>query len=215
MPTFNNAALSCGSFSAVAHAIDNRFRVEPVRLAPSRSFQVVKRVVDIVLSLVVLVALALPAAVIALLIARESEGPVLAKQTVMGKDGSFTMYTFRTTYDPAWGVIDSDQTRAGSFLRTTGLFIIPQFVNVLLGDMSLVGPRPVPVSSHRIVTHQISGFTRRLTVRPGMTGLAQIKGDSALSFTEELAYDRTYIATSSLRTDARVIATALTQAFTA
>lgn len=210
MSTFNNAAFSHGPFSAGAQAMDTQFRVEPVRLVPSLPFRVVKRVVDIVVSLVVLVALTLPAAVIALLITRESEGPVFSRRAVAGKNGSFIMYTFRTTYDPAWDTTESHQTRMGSFLCTTGLFIIPQFVNVLLGDMSLVGPRPLHASSH-----QISGFTCRLAMRPGMTGLAQIKGADDLSLTEELAYDRTYIATSSLSTDTRVIAMTLTQAFAA
>ncbi|MFT3944198.1 MAG: sugar transferase [Ancrocorticia sp.] len=201
-----NAALSHTSVNA--QIIDSK--VELVQLPAS---QMVKRIADVVISLAVLVALALPAAVIALLIKRDSDGPVLAKRNVMGKNGAFAMYTFRTTKNPAWDTIESDQTRVGGFLRATGLFIIPQFLNVLLGDMSLVGPRPIHASSHRIVAHQIPGFTRRLAVRPGMTGLAQVKGAGDLSLTEELAYDHTYLAAPSLAADARIVAKALTAAF--
>lgn len=168
MSTFDNAALSRGSFAA--QAFDAQFRVASVHPAPSQSFQVAKRIVDVVVSLIALIALALPAAVIALLIKRESEGPILAKQTVVGRNGqSFTLFTFRSTHNPALDMAESDQTRVGVFLHATGLTIIPEFINVLLGDMSLVGPRPVRTSSYRVVAHQIPGFTRRLAVRPGMT----------------------------------------------
>lgn len=214
MSTFDNAALSRGSFAA--QAFDAQFRVASVHPAPSQSFQVAKRIVDVVVSLIALIALALPAAVIALLIKRESEGPILAKQTVVGRNGqSFTLFTFRSTHNPALDMAESDQTRVGVFLHATGLTIIPEFINVLLGDMSLVGPRPVRTSSYRVVAHQIPGFTRRLAVRPGMTGLAQIKGVGDLSLTEELAYDHAYITTSSLVADAGIAAQALTKAFTA
>lgn len=214
MSTFDNAAFSRGSFAA--QAFDTQFRIEAIRLAPSKSFQVAKRIVDVVISLLALVVLALPTAVIALLIKRESEGPVLSKRTVVGKNAQpFNMYSFRTSNNPALDMIESDQTRVGGFLLTTGLNIIPQFFNVLLGDMSLVGPRPVRTSSYRIVAHQIPGFIKRLAVRPGMTGLAQVKGAGDLSLTEELAYDHAYISTPSLGADARIAAQALTKAFTA
>ncbi len=216
MSTFDNAALSRDSFATAAQASDNFAPVELVQLPISYSFQVAKRIADVAISLIVLAVLALPAAVIALLIKRDSEGAVLSLRTVMGKNGkSFTMYTFRTTHNPAWDMIESDQTRVGGFLRTTGLFIIPQFFNVLLGDMSLVGPRPIHASSHRIVAHQIPGFTQRLAMRPGMTGLAQINGATNISLAEELAYDRGYISTASLSTDAHAITRALVAAFAA
>ena len=213
MSTFDNAALSRGSFAA--QAFDAQFRVASVHPAPSQSFQVAKRIVDVVVSLIALIVLSLPAAVIAVLIAWKCQGPVLSTQTMVGRNGVlFTLFTFRSVSAPAMGKSESSQTRVGDVLRVTGLYIIPQFFNVLRGDMSLVGPRPVDQSRHTILAAQIPGYTHRLSMRPGMTGLAHINGASTLSPTEELAYDHTYITTPTLHTDTHIITHTLTQTLT-
>ena len=115
MSTFDNAALSHGA--AATQVLDNK--VELVQFP-------VKRIADVVASLVVVVALALPAAVIALILKAGSE-QIVAKQLVAGKNGGFVEYSFRT-----------DDNGFGSFLATTGLNIIPTIFNVLRGDMALV-----------------------------------------------------------------------------
>lgn len=215
MSIFDHAAFSRGSFSARAQSVETRVQVGPVvRFSPS-FYQVVKRNIDVVVSLIALIVLSLPAAVIAVLIAWKCQGPVLSTQTMVGRNGVlFTLFTFRSISAPAMGMSESSQTRVGDVLRVTGLYIIPQFFNVLRGDMSLVGPRPVDQSRHTILAAQIPGYTHRLSMRPGMTGLAHINGASTLSPTEELAYDHTYITTPTLHTDTHIITHTLTHTLT-
>ncbi len=203
MSIFDHAAFSRGSFSARAQSIETRVRVGPVvRFSPS-FYQVVKRNVDVVVSLIALIVLSLPAAVIAVLIAWKCQGPVLSTQTMVGRNGVlFTLFTFRSVSAPAVGMSEIKPDPGGwRPPRHRPERIIPQFFNVLRGDMSLVGPRPVDQSRHTILAAQIPGSTHRLSMRPGMTGLAHINGASTLSPTEELAYDHTYITTPTLHTD--------------
>ena len=144
MSTF--AVLSHGSAATqVIHSM-----VELVQLpAP----QVAKRIADVVISLIVLVALALPATIIALVIkAQSQQGPVLAKQLMAGKNGGFVKYSFHT-----------DGNGFGSFLTITGLDIIPTFFNVLCGDVSLVDLVPAHNLTHTTLAADARIITKALT----------------------------------------------------
>ncbi len=170
---------------------------------------VVKRAMDILVAGVALLLLSPLMALIALAIKLDSPGPVLFAQTRVGKDGRpFTMLKFRSMVADAESRLaeledrneavgplfkirdDPRRTRVGRFLRRTSLDELPQLINVLRGDMSLVGPRP-PLP--REVEQYQPWHRRRLSVRPGMTGLPQVSGRSNLTFDEMALLDLYYI----------------------
>jgi len=180
--------------------------------------KVVKRLMDIVVSLLVLV-VGLPLWIlIAILIKIDSPGPVIYKQERVGKDGKiFTLYKFRSMFKdaekmtgPVWATKDDPRvTRVGRILRKLHLDEIPQFINVLKGDMSLIGPRPErPVFVEKL-SKEIPLYRRRLRVKPGITGWAQIKykyDESIEDVKVKLKYDLFYIENMSLRMDLKIIA---------
>jgi exopolysaccharide biosynthesis polyprenyl glycosylphosphotransferase len=184
--------------------------------------QVVKRAIDVVVSsLAVLVASPFMAA-IAIVIKLESPGgPVIFRHTRIGKDGEpFTMFKFRSmtpnaaderpsleSQNEAIGPLfkirhDPRLTRVGGFIRKFSMDEIPQLINVLRGDMSLVGPRP-PIPSE--VEQYEEWHKKRLAVSPGMTGLWQVSGRSELDFDEMVMYDIYYIEHWSLSLDFRIL----------
>ncbi len=129
---------------------------------------------------------------------------------------TFKVLKFRTMIDqaerdsgPVWAVKDDSRvTRVGYILRKLRLDEIPQFLNVLFGDMSLVGPRPERPSFVRDLSHNISGYNLRLHVKPGITGLAQIKGTydtSPATVARKLKYDLEYIENWSLWLDIKIL----------
>tara|TARA_Y100001954_G_C15807509_1_gene603437 strand:- start:560 stop:1924 length:1365 start_codon:yes stop_codon:yes gene_type:complete len=177
----------------------------------------VKRMLDIVVSLIVLI-LGLPfIAILALIIKLDSSGPIIYKQTRVGKNGKpFTMYKLRTMYEdaesktgPMWAQENDPRiTRVGYWLRKLRLDEIPQLVNVLKGSMSLVGPRPERPHFVDQFKHQIPLYTRRLLVRPGITGWAQVKWkyDSSLDdVKEKTKYDLFYVENISLTMDLKIL----------
>ena len=147
-----------------------------------------KRSVDLAVSLVGLALLALPMLLVAVLIRADSRGPALFRQTRIGRDGvPFTIWKFRTMYAhvaPAGRLCqarprDPRVTRVGAWLRRTSFDELPQLMNVLRGEMSLVGPRPhAPGTCAAGVPFEdvTSHYARRHAVRPGLTGLAQVRG---------------------------------------
>jgi len=151
---------------------------------------VVKRLVDIVISTVVLLVLSPILLLIAFTVRLTSPGPVLFRQTRVGKDGKpFTCYKFRTMYVDAPDIRNPDGssfnapddprvTRVGRFLRKTTLDELPQFINVLKGDMSIVGPRPDLPDQVRFYSER---HKKRLLVKPGMTGWAWIHGRNSIA----------------------------------
>jgi lipopolysaccharide/colanic/teichoic acid biosynthesis glycosyltransferase len=164
-----------------------------------------------VLDLLVLVLLAIPAAVIGALCAAavrvDSRGPAIYRQERIGRDGQpFTLLKFRTMITAPEGnpvFPDSDRvTRVGRLLRRTSADELPQLVNALRGEMSIVGPRPT-------LAYQVERYTarqrRRLLVRPGLTGLAQVRGRNAITWAERIEYDLEYVERQSLRLDLRLI----------
>lgn len=176
-----------------------------------------KRLVDIGVSLAVLLA-GLPLwLVIGALVRVTSPGPAIYRQVRVGQGGApFTMLKFRTMVDgaeretgPVWAQkADSRVTPLGRWLRRLRLDEVPQLWNVLLGDMSLVGPRPERPYFVDKLAERIPLYSRRHRVQPGVTGLAQVKWryDSDLDdVRQKLKYDLFYIETMSLRVDAKIL----------
>jgi lipopolysaccharide/colanic/teichoic acid biosynthesis glycosyltransferase len=162
------------------------------------------RGLDVLGSLVILFISSPIAVLSSLLIKSTSSGPVLYKQKRVGKNGKvFTLYKFRTMVKEAEKNVgpilasrdDPRITKAGKLLRTTRLDELPQLFNVLRGDMSLVGPRPE--RPHFVKLHK-SLRELRLTVRPGITGLAQIRNFYDLKPKHKIKYDYLYIQQRSL-----------------
>ena len=158
-----------------------------------------KRCLDVVISLVGLGLLAVPFVLIALAIRLDSKGPVFFRQERVGKAGrSFKVWKFRTMIKGAarqgLGVTvardDPRFTRVGRFLRDWGLDELPQFLNVLKGEMSLVGPRP---TLQYQVSHYDDFQSRRLEIRPGITSLAVVSGRNDLPWVERIKLDIQYI----------------------
>jgi exopolysaccharide biosynthesis polyprenyl glycosylphosphotransferase len=173
-------------------------------------YEAAKRGLDLALSLVVLVAAAPLLLFLAALVKFTSPGPAFFRQTRIGKDGQpFQMYKFRSMYTDApkyarSPLVSSDPriTRVGAFLRRTSLDELPQIINVIKGDMSLVGPRPeMPF----IVEQYDEPQRQRLAVKPGITGLWQLSADRAVPIHENLQYDLYYIRHRSLLMDIAVL----------
>ena len=185
-----------------------------------------KALADPVLAALALVALAPVLGTIAIWILVESGRPVLFVRPRAGKAGApFRMLKFRTmvpdaveagrrlglTEDPFGLVADDPRvTRSGRFLRRTGLDEAPQLVNVLLGHMSLVGPRPDLVEQ---AANYSPGERRRLAVKPGLTGWSQIHGREDMTWPERFRYDDWYLEHWSLSLDARIVFRTVGQLF--
>ncbi len=170
-----------------------------------RPYVRVKRALDVVLAAVALVLSAPIQLVIAALVRLNLGSPVLFKQERPGRDGKiFTMLKFRTMRDPEPGrESDEDRlTRFGELLRATSLDELPELVNVLRGDMSLVGPRPLLPEYLPFYTERQA---RRHEVRPGVTGLAQVKGRNAMPWKQRFAWDVYYVENCSLKLDLQVL----------
>ena len=173
------------------------------------------RVVSVVAAVIGLVLTAPLLAVIALLVKLDSRGPVLFIQERAGKNGRpFGLLKFRTMHPcdmpgSEW-VRDNTHriTRLGKWLRRFRLDELPQLVNVLRGEMDLVGPRPHPVRNQQVFMEQIAYYGLRSTVRPGVTGWAQIRYGYANNLeeeTEKMRYDLYYIKNRSLWLDIRIL----------
>ncbi len=165
-----------------------------------------KRAIDIVGSALGLLVAAVPMAVLALLIWRDIGRPVLFLQVRPGKDAKpFTLVKFRTMRDGTGS--DAERlTPLGRFIRSLSLDELPELWNVLRGDMSLVGPRPLLTS---YLPRYTSTQARRHEVRPGLTGLAQVQGRNTLSWEHRFELDVHYVDTWSVRLDLAIMARTL------
>lgn len=182
--------------------------------------RVVKRGIDLVVSAAGLLVLGLPMLVMGACIRLTSSGPALFRQTRVGRDGhEFAMWKFRSMYRDAesrWAELmghnendgllfkvtdDPRVTPLGRVLRRTSLDELPQLVNVLRGDMSLVGPRPLAVDDSEMEGH----VRRRLLVRPGMTGMWQVSGRKDVSWDEAVRLDLYYVENWSLSLDFTIL----------
>ncbi|HXE80667.1 MAG TPA: undecaprenyl-phosphate glucose phosphotransferase [Vicinamibacterales bacterium] len=184
---------------------------------------VLKRAIDIVLSAVALVVLAIPFAIIALAIRLTSPGPVFYRQERMGLDGkSFTIYKFRSMFHdaeretgPVWASHDDPRcTPIGRILRRTNFDELPQLWNVLRGDMSLVGPRPERPFFVNQFKHRIPQYMLRHKVRAGLTGWAQVNGwRGNTSLEKRIEYDLYYIENWSVSLDLKIMWLTLVKGF--
>lgn len=173
-----------------------------------RGYLIVKRCLDIILAITGILVLALPLFAIAVLIKIDSEGPVIFKQERMGKDGRiFTIYKFRTMRieapkEMAARVFDDSEqyiTCMGAFLRRTSIDELPQLYNILIGDMSLVGYRPVCLTEEHLNALRMEYGVFR--VRPGITGLAQVSGRDSIGHIKKAELDAKYVNELSLKMD--------------
>lgn len=200
---------------------EQRILINPQKIKSRRGYHFVKRTLDIVLSSIGLICLSPLMAVIAYKIKREDQGPVFYKQVRVGKNGrQFEMYKFRSMIINADQLLDKLKgqnevegamfkmkhdpriTNIGHYLREHSLDELPQLVNVLKGDMSLVGPRP-PLPSE---VEQYTNYDRqRLYVIPGCTGLWQATKRNDVGFDDMVKLDLEYIRHASLSYDLWII----------
>lgn len=176
-----------------------------------------KRIMDITLSLLGIILLLPFLPLIALLIRLDTPGPVFFRQTRVGYGGQeFEIYKFRTMRDRAeqstgavWaGVNDSRITRVGHFLRRSRIDELPQLLNILRGEMSIVGPRPERPEFVTSLVRELPFYAERHSVRPGLTGWAQVRyryGASREDALEKLRYDLYYIKNQSVMLDVEII----------
>jgi exopolysaccharide biosynthesis polyprenyl glycosylphosphotransferase len=181
----------------------------------------IKRTMDLTGALVLLVLLAIPMLIVAIAIKLDSPGPVIFRQTRVGKNGKvFTFFKFRSMHTGADARLEELQgfnetqgatfkmkndpriTKMGRFIRRSSLDELPQLFNVLAGQMSLVGPRPGLV---REAANYRPDQYRRLAVTPGLTGLWQVSGRSSLSFEEMVRLDIYYVEHWSLWFDLKIL----------
>jgi lipopolysaccharide/colanic/teichoic acid biosynthesis glycosyltransferase len=167
-----------------------------------------RRAVDVVVSSTALVVLSPVLAVIAVLVRLRLGSPVLFRQERPGLHGEpFTIVKFRTMRDAFDGdgvpLPDEDRmTRFGNLLRSTSLDELPELVNVLRGDMTLIGPRPLKMEYLPLYTPEQA---RRHDVRPGITGLAQVSGRNSLIWDEKFTLDVEYVDTRCLALDLKIL----------
>jgi lipopolysaccharide/colanic/teichoic acid biosynthesis glycosyltransferase len=228
--SFGSASLSPGSLGALLEAPSDS--LTPSLLSPdqlidlqSRRSRVAKRTGDIVFSLAVLTLGSPVLLLLALLVKLTSRGPVFYVQQRVGRDyrsfGCIKFRTMRRDADRVLGVLlaespdlaeefrndfklknDPRITRLGKFLRRSSLDELPQFVNVLRGEMSVVGPRPIV---RKEISRYGDAMDEVLAVRPGLTGLWQVSGRNNLSYAERVELDVRYARSRNLRIDLAII----------
>ncbi len=179
---------------------------------------ILKRVMDISLSSIILIIIALPMLIIAIAIKLTSPGPVIFKQRRYGQSGNeILVWKFRTMLVTEDGETfsqvkknDNRVTPLGNFLRRTSLDELPQFINVLQGSMSIVGPRPHPIAMNELYRKSIDGYMLRHIIKPGITGWAQVNGWRGETDTDEkmqkrIEYDMEYLKNWSIFLDLKII----------
>jgi lipopolysaccharide/colanic/teichoic acid biosynthesis glycosyltransferase len=192
---------------------------ELARETPARPRDVLLRTLDLVLSMLFLVVTAPVAAAITVALVATSGLPVFYRGERVGRGGHvFTMFKFRTLKPDAETRLgpylgeelmrrtEEEFAPLGKWLKATQLDEIPQFLNVLRGDMSLVGPRPIRPRFFEELAHELPAYWQRLVVRPGLTGLAQVRRGYETSMAEKLAHDLEWIADRSVRLYLRTVA---------
>ncbi|OME82145.1 sugar transferase [Paenibacillus sp. FSL A5-0031] len=170
-----------------------------------------KRILDVIISLIGLLVLSPILLITAILIKVESKGPAIFKQERLGLNGKvFEIYKFRSMCIGAEksGVYsskgDTRVTKIGRFIRATSIDELPQLINIIIGDMSIIGPRPTltyhPWSLEKYTDEQF----RRFSVRPGVTGWAQINGRKEVQWDKRIEYDVEYVINISFALDLKI-----------
>ena len=181
-------------------------------IAKKRFYNLIKRILDIVLSACLIIFLSFPMLLIYAAVRLSSRGEAIFRQKRVGKDGRiFTCYKFRTMYRyspnnvPTSSFLGAERyiTPVGRVLRKTSLDELPQLFNVFKGDMSLVGPRPLIENEGEI--HLLRKRCGVYRIRPGITGLAQINGRDGVGDIEKARYDAKYARTMGLVQDTKII----------
>lgn len=186
-------------------------------------YRIYSRVLDIFSSLIGLI-VGIPLIIIfGTLIRLEDNGPIFYKQERLGKNEKrFYIYKLRSMRVDAekiggaqWAQKDDPRiTKVGKFIRKTRIDEIPQLFNILIGDMSLVGPRPERPELTYQFNDEIPGFLNRLCIKPGLTGLAQVNGGYEISPEEKLMWDLEYISKRSIFIDIKIILKTVKVVFT-
>lgn len=168
----------------------------------------IKRILDLILSLMALIVLMPLMIIIGILVRINLGSPIIFKQKRPGKNEKiFTLYKFRTMTDKRDidGNLLPDEyrlTKFGKFLRSTSLDELPELINIIKGDMAIVGPRPLLVEYLPYYTEEEK---HRHDVRPGLTGLAQVNGRNAISWEEKFLEDLEYIKNMGVKNDIKII----------
>lgn len=205
---FDKEAFTLTHNEQLADAVENR----------RRSFLIAKRAVDLTVSLIIVITiLSWLIPILTLLIKLDSRGPVFFKQKRTGYRGrTFNCFKLRTmkvnknANDLQAALNDPRITRMGKFLRMSNLDELPQFINVLIGDMSIVGPRPHMIKDSEYFAEIFPGYYNRYLVLPGITGLAQINGfrgptPNTRSIYKRLQWDLYYVEHATTGMDIRII----------
>lgn len=175
-----------------------------------------KRIFDFSFALLLLLITSPILIISAIAIKLESKGPALFKQRRIGKNNQeFLIYKFRTmtveTEREGKKLSDSERlTKVGKFLRKTSLDEIPQCINIIKGEMSFIGPRPLPI---RYLPYYTNHEIKRHTVLPGISGLAQIKGRNLLSWEERFKWDVDYVMNLTLSMDFKILISTIVKVF--
>lgn len=178
----------------------------------SKTYKIIKRLLDLVLSTISLVVLAVPLLVVGVVIYIDDPGNVIFSQERVGYQGKlFNLYKFRSMkistpkYLATSEVANPDEyiTRIGHIIRKYSIDELPQLFNVFLGDMSIVGPRPLIANEKDI--HDMRMKCGVYSVKPGITGLAQINGRDTVAPAEKVAWDKKYLDSLCLITDIKIV----------
>lgn len=203
--------------------VEKEYYVDPVVLEKKPVYEFFKRVFDIVCSILAMIVLLLPMLVVAIIVKCTSKGPAIYKQDRLGLNGKEIMvYKFRTMYIDAekngaqWSKGDEDEriTPVGRKLRSWRIDELPQLWNILKGELSLVGPRPERECFYEEFEKYVHGFSQRMVVKPGLTGLAQINGGYTLKPEEKIVYDDEYIKNRDFWFDLKIIFKTVAVVFT-
>ncbi len=225
VPEASAAVLAPIGIGAVLALERRRRRLAKLRHGVGVAYYVIKRTIDVVLSATLLLISFPVFGLLALLVAISSPGPILFSRRVLGKNGkSFGMLKFRSMVVGAEQILEQDEelkrayyvnckleqdprvTGIGRILRKTSLDELPQLINVFLGQMTFVGPRPIHADEVDIYGPNIERFK---TVTPGVTGLWQTRGRSSTSYEERVRMDMQYIDQRSVLLDLYIIVTTI------
>ena len=168
----------------------------------------IKRILDIILSAMLLIVFAIPMAIVAICIKLEDGGPVIYKSNRMGKNlKEFNTYKFRsmkTKREELHSNLSHDEmvTKVGKFIRKTSLDELPQLFNIIKGEMSFIGPRPWIPEYYEWFTDEQK---RRVEILPGISGLAQVRGRNGINIFKKIDYDLQYIDNISFKQDIKLV----------